>query len=90
MLPALVLSFATLCAMVVFLIYIVIVGIYFLDAFQYQIDEFLRELQFDLKVNATHVWWGVLVIFIIYTGLYGPTFLRYIHSFHVGKISFSF
>lgn len=70
MLPALVLSFATLCAMVVFSIYIVIVGIYFLDAFQYKIDEFLRDYQIDLKINGTHIWWGVLVIFIIYTGLF--------------------
>lgn len=73
MLPALVLSFASLCAHVIFLIYLVIVGIWFLKDYQEMVNEVLKYIEehykLPLEIDLTPFYIAFLIIMIIATVL---------------------
>lgn len=71
MISALILAFTSLCAMGIITIYVIIVGIFFLDTFQYKLDEWLRDADppfKGLQFNIIPIYIGLLIITIIYTG----------------------
>lgn len=88
MTPGLILSFASLCALVIATVYIIIAGIFFLDAFQYKADAWLQKHFSQSPIDITPLYFGVLLIAVVYTG----SFVLILHRFYskLIQISFSF